>query len=665
MTRIPHLVGRSLTLLFFVVLMLMGSATRADAMPEFGGFLPPIVAANRLDGEFGEDAIVESLFTKVMDAIASWFLEGAASTTSHVLWKITTASTPVVNGDAQSGDWFAIQYQMMMNVGWWLMLPLLFVTIIHAVMKGSMSLLLRSVAMYLPLAVIGTIVATQIIQMLIMIVDDMCAVFINLIGLDLANFMQGLADNLVTGTIGVFLGLFLGLILVVFSLYLWLVFLLRDGSVYMAVMFMPVGFAMMVWPMAARYFRKMVEFLVGIIVAKLVMVVIISLSIAALAGSTGAVTAGANALYPDGSIVAKDNYDGPGPDGKADTPDDELKEPEDKEGLTLVNVGPKIRDNWEAFWKGIGFVLPAIVMLGLAALSPPMTIKLIGNLGLGEMAGQMADTLNTQSWLYQYIGMERQSKIWFRQPKEIYNQHKRAVDQKKELRKTSQQEKMLESMGVYRDPKNGYHLSKDQLMKEGFDEKVAQQLSDWTDPNVNSNDANLVALAHKAREQGPDNLKKVDAGKVDKVNSMVIHNKDGTSVIVPDVCDRKTKAPIRHFDSALMKRALEDAIKYQKEHNPDGEIAGVNVISPVQMQMDNYGRYVGINKQQEAWAKKVDRIVADARSKHGTKKINISHYATVKVNDKVQRDLNDNVHRQKEHPTQGQMEEAANYDLAG
>jgi hypothetical protein len=163
MKHMNVIVRRLIMVVVIASAIVIGSSTvasAAPAIPEMGGMNLGGVVINRITGADGEDSITNLVFKKAMEGFASWALDDTAKFVNYTLWKITTASTPVVNGNAQNGDWFAIQYQMMMNVGWWLMLPLLFVTIIHSVLKGSMQLLLRSVGMYLPLAIIGTIVDT-------------------------------------------------------------------------------------------------------------------------------------------------------------------------------------------------------------------------------------------------------------------------------------------------------------------------------------------------------------------------------------------------------------------------------------------------------------------------------------------------------------------------
>lgn len=669
--RKPHRLRRAMTrviaILAVAVLLVTASPTRADAFSlgwgEAAACAIPVACAGivvkHLTGDDAQDSITEDIAHRAEDAIAQVFMDGTITTVNWVLIKVTTASTPVVNGNANEGDWFAIQYQMMMNVGWWVMLPLLFVSILHSIIKGSMALLMRSICMYLPLAVLGTVVATTIIQMLIQIVDDMCAVFIHLIAKDLANYQKGLSQVTGAGVLGIVMGMAIGLILMILSLYLWLVFLLRDGSVYIAVMFMPVGFAMLVWPMAARYFRKMVEFLVGIIVAKLVMVIIISLSIAALAGSTGAVTAGMQVLYPDGGYVQNDSYLGPGDDGIAGTKDDEHSSPPSSDN-PFIAAGQNSLENMKGFIKALSYLAPAVVMLGLAALSPPMTIKLVGNLGLGEMASTMADTLNTQSWLYQYIGMQRQTKIWFTQPKAIYNKMKAAHNQKKALKQTSKQEWGLNAYKVYRNAEGHFGITKEEAMSNGATEAMAEDIERLS----HSEDANDILAAHMMNRNA-DQIAEVDLGNRGS-DSTVIRMLNGDSLVLKDIVDRQTGAPIRYFDSRSFRRTIDQEAQWQLDNL--GSVQGIYVMAPVRTFNDptKNGRVVGVNKQQESWEKSIARELRDARDRWGSdniKRVRPQH----RVADRLHQDPNEYVENVVYNPTQGEVGslDQDDYGLAG
>jgi hypothetical protein len=348
------------------------------------------------------------------DGVTGWVIENSVWVVDQVYGRLNSTATPTVNGDLRDGDWFAGQYQMMMNIGWWVMLPLIFLMFLHSIMRGSMQLLIRSIGMYLPLAMLGTVVATQIIQLLINIVDDMCKVFVDMTAYDMRQFLFGLRESMLNlGGAGTWvISLFVMALLLIVCAFLTMMFILRDASVYLAVMFLPIGFAMMVWPMAARYFRKMVEFLVGVILSKLVMVVIISLSVSALAGTTTETTAGNTLLYPDGSAFA------------GSTSPIESTAPTDPGVARQPVTSPQfIEDPDElganSLWKTFGYVLSAITMLMLAAVSPAMTVRLVGNMGLQEMAGNAADAVERAGLIYQGIGGDRMTTIFVTNPRNL------------------------------------------------------------------------------------------------------------------------------------------------------------------------------------------------------------------------------------------------------
>jgi hypothetical protein len=61
--------------------------------------------------------------------------------------------------------------------------------------------------------------------------------------------------------------------------------IIRDATIYIALFFLPLTFVAMIWPATSRYARRLVEFLVAVIFAKLVIVSIVALATAALTHS--------------------------------------------------------------------------------------------------------------------------------------------------------------------------------------------------------------------------------------------------------------------------------------------------------------------------------------------------------------------------------------------
>ncbi len=82
---------------------------------------------------------------------------------------------------------------------------------------------------------------------------------------------------------GVFLG---AIILAIGAFVLWLEMVIRDAAIYIALFFLPLTFVAMIWPATSRWARRLVEFLVAVILAKFVIVAIISLATAAITNST-------------------------------------------------------------------------------------------------------------------------------------------------------------------------------------------------------------------------------------------------------------------------------------------------------------------------------------------------------------------------------------------
>ena len=66
---------------------------------------------------------------------------------------------------------------------------------------------------------------------------------------------------------------------------LWLEMIIRDAAIYVCVFFLPLTFVAMIWPATSRWARRLVELLVAIILAKFVIVSILSLATAAIANT--------------------------------------------------------------------------------------------------------------------------------------------------------------------------------------------------------------------------------------------------------------------------------------------------------------------------------------------------------------------------------------------
>jgi len=395
--------------------------------------------------------------------------------------------------DVNSGDpthWFTLNFELFKNIAVWVMVPLLLCSTIHQVAKGSLQGVVKSYLVFLPLAFMGMVVSTTIIQLLLNITDDFAAAFQGSMGTDIAAVFDRINTTMITasysgldlvsapGNIGA--GLVMNLILAIALFFacmaVWVVLVMRQASIYMGTLFLPLGFAMLVWPSTARHFKKMVEFLFAMIFSKVVMVAGVSIALAALGGA-GAV----------GGTVSG--------------------------GTTTTLATTATASTPSMSWVGYGQVIQAIVMFTLVAFAPSMVMKFIGNMAVGEMARSVADWSNKPSSVNQVIFVGRMFEI-----KDRLVKSGKAYAYKGKMEEwaatTSIQAAGLINLGIpgeeiyTLDPVTGrsvltgvtYELSKDKIRKSGVDEGHVKKIHELS----KSDNANDIAIAHGAMALGED-----------------------------------------------------------------------------------------------------------------------------------------------------------------
>jgi hypothetical protein len=218
-------------------------------------------------------------FTAAVAAAGKFFLEKVG----HLIQG--TTSPDVVNA-----DWFTSQYRVMLALAVVIALPILLVSVAQSIVRADGMQAIRSAFVFLPLAAILSAVGPAMAQMLINISDWMSAALGGNAAADAQKFMSDAGTALAglgTGTLnpaapvfGVLLG---ALIVTLGALSIWLELLLRAAAIYISVLFLPLALAAMIWPAGWRWCRRLIEFLIAIIFAKVFIVAIINLAAAGLA----------------------------------------------------------------------------------------------------------------------------------------------------------------------------------------------------------------------------------------------------------------------------------------------------------------------------------------------------------------------------------------------
>ena len=234
-------------------------------------------AAGNIVASAGDSALRS--FTSAVASAGKWFLGKVGGLVNG------TTSPNVVNV-----GWFTSQYRVMLALAVLIALPVLFVSVAQSIVRADGMQAIRSAFVYLPVAGILSAVGPALAQLLIDASDWMSSALGHNASADAAKFMNdagtalaGLGAGTVNPAAPVF-GVLLGAMIVVLGAFsVWLELLLRAAAIYVSVLFLPFALAAMIWPAGWRWCKRLIEFLIAIIFAKVFIVAIVNLAAAGLA----------------------------------------------------------------------------------------------------------------------------------------------------------------------------------------------------------------------------------------------------------------------------------------------------------------------------------------------------------------------------------------------
>jgi len=226
--------------------------------------------------------------SSVLQSVTSWVVDGA----SWLLGQIGSALSSTTTVDIGAG-WFTSHYQVMVGLAAVVVLPMLLCALVQSVYRQSPSMLVRSVLVQLPLALLLAAAMVQLVGLALAVTDDLSSAVASGSGTDIQQALSGLAGVLVTQTadgqqVPAFVALLGGLLVAFGAFLLWVELLVRAAAVYVAVLFLPLALASLVWPAVSHWCRRLVDTLVALILAKFVIVAVLSLAVGALGSGTSA-----------------------------------------------------------------------------------------------------------------------------------------------------------------------------------------------------------------------------------------------------------------------------------------------------------------------------------------------------------------------------------------
>jgi hypothetical protein len=233
-----------------------------------------------------------------------WVAQGAGWLVGRVGTLIDTTTTPRLES-----HWFAGQYAQMALLATALALPLLFLAVIQAGLARNPVLVTRALAA-VPVAFVLTGGAVALVAALLGITDWACQAISGQTGPDSREFFHDVATAFgkITeegGPAGAAPALFVALLASMFAalaaLAVWVELLIRSAGIYVCVLFFPIVLVARIWPKLEKWATRLAEALTALILSKFVIVAVLTVAGAAMAGSRA--SDGFNGVLAAGALL--------------------------------------------------------------------------------------------------------------------------------------------------------------------------------------------------------------------------------------------------------------------------------------------------------------------------------------------------------------------------
>jgi len=243
--------------------------------------------------------LAESAFDLVVGRALEGVNQALATVVGLMATQLFERSTGTGGNSAQArvtDGSFREVYGRTMSIGLVICLPMLLLAIIQALITQKVGQLMRSLLLVLPAAIIGMYAGVWMVSKGIEITDGMADFLAQGATEDINRFTEGLvAFGSAVGFTGAFGPTGVGLgnfvmsaiamgFVVIASFFIWMTMMVRDMGVLIATLFLPLGLAMGIWPAAMKWTKRLAELLLAFIFAKVLIVGVLALAAALLAG---------------------------------------------------------------------------------------------------------------------------------------------------------------------------------------------------------------------------------------------------------------------------------------------------------------------------------------------------------------------------------------------
>ena len=238
----------------------------------------------------GRSMLSDLLHRAAMEVVRLWF--GAVvrfvatmdvSTIRRVWWVVSASTEPVLSGSA----WHA-EFSTMAVIAATAMLPLLFAAAIQAVARQDAGGLARTAFVRVPLALLFTAVAVELVSLGLRATDEACASLMSTAGRPLHHLLVTMTAVMVGPNVFSLASNFLLLLLAGFlGFVVWIELAVRSAAVAVATLFLPLALAGTALPATAHWARRLGETLTALVLSKLAIVAVLTLAVGTLGDRRG------------------------------------------------------------------------------------------------------------------------------------------------------------------------------------------------------------------------------------------------------------------------------------------------------------------------------------------------------------------------------------------
>lgn len=219
----------------------------------------------------------------VMGGIVEWAARGASHLIGEIASMLDKSTRP-----ALESAWFDERYRSMIGVAIALSGLFFLLAVGEAVLRQQIATLVRALAA-LPTAFVLTFAAVTLVEIALSVTDWMSAQTLSTSGDDTAQALVHVRNAFVVANpADASFPLFLmSVFTAVIAIAVWVELKLRESGIYVAVDFLPITFAAIVWRPTTGWCRRLAEGLLAVILSKFVLAEAFALAVGALGQAGG------------------------------------------------------------------------------------------------------------------------------------------------------------------------------------------------------------------------------------------------------------------------------------------------------------------------------------------------------------------------------------------